>query len=341
MKWLFLLSVLVGCAQVTSLNMRRHQFGRYPAKIVWFQVAGLAHEHLAMLRFGLPTLGDRTSFEQSTCTAQAWSFSLTELRPHVAASMLAQSTGKKDQKKTCEDMRHRPIWNYLEGNGFKSGIIEIGALDDESLLAAKTCGKAGKEFFGDAVFWSMAPAKPAGASEYLPQRPQEFKAERHYWDASCGPKGCGSSLQTAVSSLYGQFARNADRHVLIVRDFSYRHALRRSDFTAAREILREIERTVAAFYQAAESRSDVLVVVSGAASQELDFPAQGRDWQSFDLKGTGVQSRLSDLLVPVYAHGARAENFCGFYEENQIFERVLSGPRQQGLELQVINPFLN
>lgn len=341
MKWLFLCLVLLGCAQVTSLNMRRHQFGRQPTKIVWFQVAGLDHEQLAMLRFGLPTVADRTAMEGAMCVGHAWAFNLYTLRPTAQASMLGQLTGKKDVVGKCEDWTRKPLWSYLSANAYKSGIIEIDARNEESLLAAKACGDAGQAFLGESILWSMRPSMPMGAESYLPVVPQNYQPGRVYWDKTCGAAGCGSALPTALNSIYAQFARNSGRHLFVVRDFSLKHALERQNINQAREALREIDKAVEAFYRLTEANQDLLVLVSGAAAVDVDFPAEGRDWQQFDLKGTNAVVRRGELAVPVFAEGARAENFCGFYEEAQLFERILSGPRQQGLELKVINPFVN
>lgn len=341
MKWLVLILAVWGCAQVTSLNLRRHQFGRQPTKIVWFQVAGLDHEQLAMLRFGLPTVADQTALEGSLCTGHAWTFNLYRLRPTAQASMLSQLTGKKDIAGTCEDWRLKPVWGYLSANGYKTGIMEVDARNDESLLASKACGEKGAEFLGDSMLWSMRASMPMGSESYLPVVAQDYRPGKTYWDKTCGPNGCGSALHTALNSLYGQFSRNSGRHLFVVRDFSLKHALEKQSINQARDALREIDKAIEGFYRLTNTYQDLLVIVSGAASIDVDFPEEGAQWKQFDLKGSNAVVRKGELSIPVFAQGARAENFCGFYEEAQLFERLLSGPRQQGLELKIINPFLN
>lgn len=44
-------------------------------------------------------------------------------------------------------------------------------------------------------------------------------------------------------------------------------------------------------------------------------------------------------MAPVFAAGARAENFCGIYDQSDILSRLFSGPKKQGLEFTIINPF--
>ena len=339
MKFIWLAFLLVGCAQVTGLNMRKHQFGRQPTKIVWIQVAGLDHEQLAMLRFNTNNSEEETALESSVCYGQAWSFNLYHLRPTPQAAMLAQATGKKDIAGSCDDWKHKPLWGYLSENGYKNGILELDARADESLLTAKSCEGKGNTYLDETTLWVMQANNPMGAEGFLPMVSQDFKPGRVYWDRTCNAQGCGTALRTSLGSIYRQFAKNSARHLLLVRDFSFKHALERQSLSAARDVLREIDKTVENFYQLADSRDDVLVIVSGAGAVDLDFPAEGKDWQTFDLKGTGAPPRRGELAVPVFAYGARAENFCGIYEESQIFERLITSPKKQGLELKIINPF--
>ena len=98
---------------MTSLNLKKHQFGLQPTRIVWIQVAGLDHEHLAMLRFSYPTANDKTALENSMCTGLAWSYNLFTLRPSPQESMLSQITGKKNIVGKCDDFSQKPIWEYL------------------------------------------------------------------------------------------------------------------------------------------------------------------------------------------------------------------------------------
>lgn len=333
-----LMIFLWGCAQVTSLNMQRHQFGRQPLRIIWFQIAGLDAEHLAMLRFGKPSVNDTTEIERALCMGHAWSFDLYHLRPSARSSFLAQLTGKKDERGGCEDAKLKPIWNYLTPHGYKAGVLEVGARSEEGLSALRACGDDGKTFMGDTTLWLMQPSAPADATAYLPMVSQAYQPGHAYWDSSCNARGCGTDLTDAVSALYGMFSHNSKRHLWIVRDFSYAHALAHKDIPQAREILRNLDRSVGKFLNM-DDADDVLVIVSGGAAVDLDFPSEGKEWQSFENKGAPIWPRQGELAVPVFAYGARAENFCGVFEEAQVFERALSGPKQQGLELKLINPF--
>ncbi|MBY0516735.1 MAG: hypothetical protein K2P81_07500 [Bacteriovoracaceae bacterium] len=339
MKNLLLVFVLFGCAQVTSLNMSRHQFGRLPTKIIWLQVAGLESEQLAMLRFAYPDARETTAMESSMCTGLAWSYNLYQLRPSANLSMLSQVTGKKDFSNKCEDWNQKPVWNYLANNGYKAGVVEVDARSSESLLQAISCAGATNKYTDGAIVWAMTEKAPPGSIPYLPSVAQSYAPGSIYWDKTCNKSECGTSLRPAVASLYSQFSKNSAKHIFVIRDFTLLHALEKKSMTQTREALREIDRTVDMFYELSEDQSDILVLVTGAGSVDIDFPAEGKDWQNFDLKGENALVRKGELLSPVFAKGARSENFCGFYDDSQIFVRLLSGPKQQGLEMKIINPF--
>lgn len=69
------------------------------------------------------------------------------------------------------------------------------------------------------------------------------------------------------------------------------------------------------------------------------MPDQGKAYYEFEKQGKNASVKRTKLTNLVLASGARAENFCGMYDDSEVFERILSGPKQQGLELKIINPF--
>ena len=87
------------------------------------------------------------------------------------------------------------------------------------------------------------------------------------------------------------------------------------------------------------NNTDQLVLLTTGDSRYVDMPDQGKQWFEFERNGSNAKAQRTMLTNLVIASGARAENFCGMYENSQVFERILSGPKQQGLELMIINPF--
>jgi hypothetical protein len=335
MKWLIFL-LLLGCAQVTSLNLKKHQFGLLPTKIIWFQIAGLEQEQLAMLRF--QQAGERrTSFEDNTCIGSTWAYNLYNLRNPAETTFLSQITGKKNIKNTCEDAEMRPIWNYIHGNGYNTAIIESGASKKQTLASFNQCGEKGLVFLSSVYYYLRNQALPGSATyhhtEDVPVIPNQL-----VYDRTCGANGCGSTMLENFKSIYSKFQKVSFKHLLIVRDFSYLRALEKRDFQKAREILSDIERTYGEALRYTES-NDYLVLLTSGESKFVDMPDQGKEWFQFEKESKNVNVKRTKLTNLVLASGSRAENFCGIYEDAQVFERILSGPKQQGLELKIINPF--
>ena len=334
---LLLLLLVVGCAQVTSLNMKKHQFGITPSKIIWFQIAGLEEEQLAMLRFG-QAAEKRTSFEESICAGKSWNYNFYQLRNNAQSTFLSQMTGKKNIKGTCEDTQLRPIWSFLATNGYSGGVLENGATKEQTILALESCQTKEEPYLAGLYLWlRQEPVKGKPTFHYSEQ--QAFTPDQVYYDRSCGAKSCFSNINEDFKSIYQSLRKASSKHLLVLRDFSYLSALERKDFKEARRILVDLEKTYSEALIMANSSSDTLVLLTTAQSQFVEMPEQGKSWFEFDKQSGGPLPRRPKLTNLILASGARAENFCGIYEDSQVFERILSGPKQQGLELKIINPF--
>lgn len=335
MKFLLLL-FLVGCTQVTSLNLRKHQFGIMPTKIIWFQVAGLEQEQIAMLRFN-KTGEQRTAFEENLCIGSTWNYNLYDIRNSARNSFLSQITGKKNVKNSCEDSKLTPIWNYIYKNGYSTVILESGATKEESLLSFNECGDNGRKYLEAVNFYSRS-TPPDASLTYYHSEEIPFYAGKTYFNRSCGKHDCGSSLLEDFFALNERTQKMSQKHLIIIRDFSFLHALENKDIKKARAILSDLERTYAEALNLTNS-NDYLVMLTSGDSRYVEMPKQGKDWFQFEKESKNVEVKRAKLTNLVLATGARAENFCGMYEDAQVFERILSGPKQQGLELKVINPF--
>lgn len=334
MKWLWLI-VLAGCTQVTSLNMKKHVFGVTPTKIIWFQVAGLNREHLALLRFR-ETADKLTSFERSICSGETWAYNLFNIRNSAHASFLAQLTGKMNVQDSCEDAELRPIWSYLGNEDYKTVVLENGAGSVQSLSRFKACGQTGEDFLGNSSLLIQEMA-PAGAKTFFFSDEIKLTPGQVFYDKSCTKKGCTTNLADNFRSVY-ESLRQTGKHLFLFRDFTYLAALEKKDFIAAREILRDLERSYAYALSLSQDSGNTLVLLTSGETRFVDFPEQGKNWFLLDKKGEGASVKRTLLTNVVLASGARAENFCGFFNESEVMNRVLSGPKQQGLELKFINP---
>ena len=176
------------CAQVTSLNLKKHQFGKIPTKIIWMQVPGLSFEHMALLKYSYPSRDQKTAIEESLCIGQAWDYDLYKIRPTAASISLGQLTGKKNIKNKCEDYTHKPVWKYVANKNYKSGIFEGELNSHQTLLKSRTCLE-GKDYLREVQFWSMNAGKP-GARFFHIDEQKQFKPGQVYFDRSCSAGKC-------------------------------------------------------------------------------------------------------------------------------------------------------
>lgn len=329
------LAFLVSCAQVTSLNLKKHEFGQQPNRIVWFQIAGLDEEHLSMLRFG-QNQGALTSFEYALCVGKSWDYSLSQLRNSAPIAFMNQVTGKKSSKNNCEDTENKAVWNYLASSGYRAGILEIKPDPKDSLLSVVPCEK-GPDFLKSLHMWEMSKA-PQGASTFHYVEPIVMKEDVVSYDRTCQEKGCFASIANNFNAIYGQFQKNSVKNIFIVRDFSYLKALKEKNFALAKEILRDLDKALWTAYENSRKQGD-LILVSTAETMMIDFPDQGKNWYEFEKNGSQASVKRQKLMNTVFAFGARSENFCGLYDDATLLERMFSSPRQQGLEFKFINPF--
>lgn len=338
MSWFkcLLFCCLLGCAQVTSLNLQKHQFGKIPTKIVWIQVAGLSAEHLAMLKYAYPSAKTKTAFEQSLCMGNTWEYSLYDLRPNAQAGFLSQLTGKKNIKNSCDDYGLKPVWDYLSPQGYRVGIFEGETSAEESLLKSLSC-KEHQDYLDNTVFWKMG--KTAEKKSFHANEKQKYAVGEIYYDKSCSSGECFTTLSRNVEQTFREFERSSKNFLYVIRNFKYASYLKQKKIAKAKAELSELNAILGNFQKLAQKDSNLLILVSSASAIEVDFPKAGREWQRYERSGKHIRSINRKLLSTLFVSGARAENFCGVYDQSEIMSRIFSGAKQQGLEFSIINPF--
>lgn len=333
---LFLFSLLLlGCAQVTSLNLKKHQFGRVPKQIVWIQVAGLRPEHLALLKFDKLERNAKTAFEDATCIGNTWEYNLFDLRPTPSRSFLSQLTGRSNFKNSCEDYKNKPIWEYLKSQNYETGIL-ANQNSSKALTEAKSCKK---DYFNGAYVWLMDKVKDDKDKLFHVDEVGQFKDGSMYYDKSCLQENCYSSFYKNAKGLYQRFTKNAANYLYIIKDHNYHKELMANNLKGVEKSLEELNKIFAYFQKIAQSNSNFLVLVSSASGVDVDFPKKGKEWRDYVKNSKIYTSKRTKLLSSLYATGARAENFCGIYSQREILSRMFSGAKEQGLEFSIINPF--
>ena len=339
---LITLLLVISCAQVTSLNLKRHQFGQLPTKIIWIQVAGLNEEHIALLKYSYPSSDSKTSFEEFLCVGKAWEYNLFDIRPSYQASFMSQMTGKKRIRDNCEDYKLKPIWSYMLDNGYKAGIFEGEMALSESVLQSKSCKE--NEFLKNTTVWKMSQLTNSSQTSYSNElfhlsEKKVFNTDKIYYDKSCSTGECYSTFARNVESVYSTFSKNNENHLFMVRNTNFQKFLMKSDIAKAKEELVQINQVISYFQEIAKKRNDLLVLLTSAAPRGVEFPRRGKEWERFEKTKIVKIDRNTKLIAPVMASGARAENFCGIFEQSEVMTRIFSGAKQQGLELAIINPF--
>lgn len=334
----FLILILGSCAQVTSLNLRKHQFGQLPTKIIWIQVAGFNEEHIALLKYSYPSSDSKTYFENFLCMGKAWEYNLFDLRPSYQASFISQLTGKKNVRGTCEDYNIRPIWSYMIPNGYSTGVFEGEMPLQDSLIQANNCNE--NNFLNNTIVWKMNSAsKINDANLFHLSEKTNFKTSSVYYDRSCSTGECFSTFARNVEAIYNNHFKNKENHLFIIRNTKFQKAILDKNIAKAKEELGQINQIVSFFQKVADKRTDLLVLLTSASPLGVEFPRSGREWENFEASKKYDLHKQTKLIGTVMASGARSENFCGMYEQSEIMSRIFSGAKQQGLELAIINPF--
>ncbi|MCT4643268.1 MAG: hypothetical protein N4A33_13335 [Bacteriovoracaceae bacterium] len=339
MKRSLLLSVLIfiaSCAQVTSLNMQRHEFGLQPNKIIWLQIAGFTEEHLALLKYDYETTQNTSYFEKFTCYGKAWDYNLYKLRPSSYEGFFSQITGKKNIRSSCDDFSQKPFWSYFEKQSFSTGVFETQMTKAQSIYRPQC--KQNKEFLKTATVWKMQ--KSSNDKDFFHAETKQFYEEdKVYYDKSCYTGECFTQLDKNIASVHSMYKSGKNRYNFIVRDFSFKKAIESNNFTKAKDILSKLNKLVFYFQDYVQTNRDTLFLVTSAATKDISFPKQGKQWKEYKKKSKYIRSQNGNLISTVMAYGARAENFCGMYDNGDIVSRIFAGPKQQGLEMKFVNPF--
>ncbi|MDD4973377.1 MAG: hypothetical protein PHY93_03455 [Bacteriovorax sp.] len=343
---LLLVLVLASCARVQTLNLQKHDYAERPHHIIWFQIAGFSEEHIPLLRFNVPEANYRTSLEKIDCLGKMWSFNLYELRPDSTKSFLSQLNGSKNIKGQCEDFGTRPVWDYLSELGYASSIFESGASEDQSLEKALKCPQNNTLNTTKLRYYRMGPDVLEGMSGKKSFHYQDsataIKEAMNpgiYYDKSCQKNICYSSISNNLKTLWAQLVKEQPQTFFLVRDFNFIKGLKTKDIGYAKESLQEIERIVG--WVNAQKRDDILILITGAESLNIEFPKEGKEWAEFERSGKNIVYRNSSLMSPVMASGPMAENFCGLFDESELLKRIIYRPENKQFSWDLLNPFTN
>lgn len=340
-KIIFFILILSSCARVQTLNLESHDYSERPQKIVWFQIAGFSEEHIPLLKFNVAESSNKTSFELSNCLGKMWTYNLYELRPKASNSFLSQITGSKNIKGTCEDYEMPGVWSVLANFNYSAGILENGIDDKQSLESALTCPNNKLIDLTQIRYWRMGPTSEQTKKTFHYQDPPNQLVESMkpglYFDRSCQKGLCFSSLSNNFKTLWTLLGKEAQANIFIVHDFNFQQALNKKSINEAKEALQEIDRMLSWIKK--ESDNKALIIISGAETHPIELPLQGKEWAEFEKSGKHIVYHRPSLMSPVLAYGAMAENFCGLFDESEMFKRIIHRPAAKEFRWDYINPF--
>lgn len=317
------------CSKVETINLKKHNFSETPSRIVWIQIAGLSEELLAIQRFSRPAIEIGGPFEQSACMGKMWNYNLYKLRPNAASGFLSQIFGSKNITNSCKDYENTPVWQHYKDIGYRVGVLESSVKDKESLVNSWKCANDETKIDKSISLWRMSSTSNQDATKFHFQENLPMEDGQVYYDKSCKAGICYASLYNNATEIYQKFKKQTVRSLLVIRDFSLRDTIIRKDVESLREKLAEVEKLYSHFLIEQEKDPRLLVVLSGSEARNIELPRTGKQWENFDKSGRYLLYKRTSLMSPVFASGPRSENFCGIFEESDIFRRFLWSPSER------------
>jgi hypothetical protein len=214
-------------------------------------------------------------------------------------------------------------------------ILENPNRKSQSLLKSNKCESS--RFLTGASLFSMSKA-PSQSSYFHTSDSVQQLSEKTYYDSSCQKGNCFSSLSDNVIHLYNEHLKDKSQYLYLIRDFKLESAIVSGNDRKMRGKLLELN-TMLKYFMAQQANDDnMTIIVTSSAPISLNLPPQGQGWKDLGF-GKRLDSKTRMLNAPVLAKGARAENFCGMYEQSEILSRIFQGPKEQGLKWTFFNPF--
>jgi hypothetical protein len=334
-RLILILSLLAifGCSRVQTLNMREHSYSKKPQKIIWLQVAGFSDELLPLLKFNNLSADISLFADRADCVGKMWNYNLFKLRPKASSSFLSQMYGLKNVSNECETLTKDSVISSYAQDGYQTFIFESSVADIDSLDRLVTC----KNIENVKIF-KMSQAQSTSQlfhyQELLRNLPTGV-----YYDKACQKGSCYSSLISNLKSVLTNLVKDSSKSLIIVRDYSLMNAIRNKDINLLKESLGELGQITKWFEL--NVGNNALILVTGAESTMIDYPAEGVEWEEYLKANKNIFFRTNSLLSTAISKGAMAENFCGLFDESEVFNRLNYETPKRKFDWDNINPLVN
>jgi hypothetical protein len=332
---LSLIFVLSSCARYSYINFHPQIMGQLPEKIIWIQLPGLTMSSLALYKFTLEGQEETLAFERSTCLGSTWDFNHYLLRPPAEQGLMAQLSGSKDIRGSCEDLKRGTLWDFLKQERYQSTVVRT----EDTLQHLYQCKEEDKKnYFAQAVQYNLYSAATEN-SKVLPLSGVEFPVEGEiYYEESCQSSKCFENPAKTFQSIVDKTLMNSGRRLYLFQDLRLSSALARKKSLEVIDILKDYNDALEELIKMARNNKNILLLLSGTAGMPLELPSQGREWERFFARGEAVTFKKQSATTPLFAWGARSENFCGFYNESDIIQRISQSPDQGSVRYYIFNP---
>jgi hypothetical protein len=335
--------IVSSCARVQTLNIEPHNYSQKPDHVIWIQLAGFSSDHIPLIKYNNQLSQRKTWFETADCSGKMFDYNLFNLRVDAEKSFLSQLLGSKKIINNCTDFDRHFIWEKFKKDGYKVSILEKNISKEDSIEKLIDCNSEFKNDFSEIRFWKMASGNVVSSPKYFHFQDTEEKINSYlldgtYSDKSCQNGICFSSVLNNIKTLYSRLAKENAKTFLLIRDFSYLNALKKKQIFEARDILNEVDQLLK---WTQSIKSNTLVLISGAEVINFDYPSEGEEWELFLKSGKNFTYKSTSLMSSVIAKGAMAENFCGIFEEADIYRRLEFKTPAKKFNLDFINPFSN
>lgn len=337
----FFLIHISGCSFQETLNMQSFSYWDYPGQINWLLLPGFHLEHLVLTKFYSTNLERPQFWENTHCVGNSFEYNLYDNRPMVMDSIVAQLSGSKNIIKACPQSKEfTPLW-HPSYKGHKIALLEIApgmtSSNTISLTKLSNCPEFSK--FDSVIYFKMDPnifhskgPKIEEKVETFNSQQKEaisaksyFKTGKVYYDSSCQGSTsnlelCNNSVLQNIEFIHHYLKRNEEQFIFIIIDYRYLMALEHQQIETMASILLNYGPLFESIQQQASRYNSSLSIVTGP--NPLIFPWEYNVSKKNLIFSTKDQTTKA-FLSPVFVKGARAENFCGVYDQSEIVHRFL------------------
>lgn len=329
--------VFFSCSRIQTLNMREHSYSKKPQKIIWLQVAGFSDELLPLLKFNNLSADISLFADRADCVGKMWNFNLFNLRPKANVSFLSQMYGLKNVSNECETLSKDSILSAYLQEGYQASVFESSVSEIDSLERVLSC----KNLENVKIFKMSQAQKAAQFFHYQEMNEEKLRSlpSGVYYDKACQKGTCYSSLISNLKAILANQIKDSAKNLIIVRDFSLLNAIKNKDVNLLKESMGELGQITKWFEL--NVGSNALILITGAESTMLDYPAEGAEWEEYLKANKNIFFRTNSLMSTAISKGAMAENFCGLFDEAEIFNRLNFEPPRKKFDWDNLNPLQN